>query len=102
MTDYKRFIEMLSNIDPADEIGDELKALWYDKKCNWTKAHEIVQNLHGKAAAHIHAYLHRKEGDIWNAKYWYSVAGETLPDLSLDDEWDNLARKFTITKTDLL
>jgi hypothetical protein len=27
----------------------------------------------------IHAYLHRKEPDIWNAKYWYRRCGKPYP-----------------------
>ncbi|MDQ0640943.1 hypothetical protein QF042_004508 [Pedobacter sp. W3I1] len=46
------------------------------------------------ASARIHAYLHRKEGDIWNADYWYAKAGEKRPQLSLDQEWEELVQRF--------
>lgn len=72
----------------------ELTALWYDGKGDWKKAHDQVDHLSGKTAAHVHAYLHRKEGDIWNADYWYAKAGEKRPNQSLEEEWEDLVRRF--------
>ncbi len=72
----------------------ELTALWYDGKGDWNKAHNQVDHLSGKSAARIHAYLHRKEGDLWNADYWYSKAGEKRPNLSLEEEWSELVSRF--------
>lgn len=71
-----------------------LLALWHDAKGNWNLAHDQVDQLPGKSAARIHAYLHRKEGDKWNANYWYSKAGEKMPDQSLEEEWEELVRRF--------
>jgi hypothetical protein len=50
--------------------------------------------LPGKSAARIHAYLHRKEGDQWNADYWYKRVGEKRPNLTLEEEWNELVRRF--------
>jgi hypothetical protein len=72
----------------------ELKALWYDGKGDWKKAHDQVDHLSGKSAARVHAYLHRKEGDLWNADYWYGKAGEKRPNLSLEEEWESLVERF--------
>ncbi len=71
-----------------------LLALWYDGKGDWKKAHDQVDHLSGKSAARVHAYLHRKEGDLWNADYWYSKAGEKRPNLSLEEEWKELVERF--------
>ncbi len=68
-----------------------LQALWYDAKGNWEKAHELIQDLKDKDASWIHAYLHRKEDDIWNADYWYKKAGKKRPSLSLAEEWDEIS-----------
>jgi hypothetical protein len=57
-------------------------------------AHDHVDQLSGKNAARIHAYLHRKEGDLWNADYSYSKAGEKRPNLSLEKEWEELVERF--------
>ena len=67
-----------------------IKALEADKSGDWDKAHELIQDLPSQEAAWIHAYLHRKEGDKWNAQYWYSRAGKPFFDGSLDDEWEQL------------
>ena len=69
-------------------------ALWYDAKEDWEKAHELIQDIEDKNAAWIHAYLHRKEGDIWNADYWYRRAGKKRPDASLQNEWEQIATEL--------
>jgi hypothetical protein len=45
----------------------------------------------------IHAYLHRKEGDIWNADYWYSKAGKKRPSVSLQQEWEIITKNLLLT-----
>jgi len=64
-----------------------LQSLWEDAKGNWDKSHRLIQDLPDKTAAWIHAYLHRKEGDIWNADYWYNRAGRKRPGISFEEEW---------------
>ncbi|MEB2775165.1 hypothetical protein SYJ56_07590 [Algoriphagus sp. D3-2-R+10] len=71
-----------------------LKALWYDGNGDWEKAHDQVDSLDGKPAARIHAYLHRKEGDQWNADYWYKRAGTPRPNSSLEEEWEDLLSQY--------
>lgn len=71
-----------------------LKALWYDAKGNWKTAHSLVDELEDKDACWVHTYLHRKEGDISNAGYWYARAGKKRPAISLDEEWEQLVRVF--------
>ena len=63
------------------EMTDLEKGLWHAMKGDWLSSHEIVQNLHGRLPAWIHAYLHKIEGDIGNANYWYAVAGITPPEV---------------------
>jgi hypothetical protein len=78
-----------SSTSPVD-LSNYLQSLWYDAKGDWKKAHSIIQDLEDKTASWIHAYLHRKEGDIGNADYWYRRAGKTRPAISLQDEWKNI------------
>jgi hypothetical protein len=66
--------------EAAALVSDHLRALWYDLNGDWDKAHTIVQNLNDTNAMWIHAYLHRKEPDISNAKYWYRNAGKPYPE----------------------
>lgn len=80
---------------PPAGISIQLKSLWYDGKGNWQQAHNLIDQLTDRSSAWIHAYLHRKEGDIWNADYWYSRARQTRPDVSLDEEWEKLVKEFT-------
>lgn len=79
---------------PSPEWSAELLALWWDGQGNWQKAHGLVDGTEGKKAARVHAYLHRKEGDIWNADYWYRRAGEQRPNSTLEEEWEELVKRF--------
>lgn len=38
----------------------------------WDRAHQIVQAFEDATACHIHAVLHKIEGDAWNSRYWYA------------------------------
>lgn len=82
--------ESLAGETPPPSISICLQALWYDAKDNWERAHELIQDISDKNAAWIHAYLHRKEGDNWNADYWYTKAGKKRPVLSLQEEWEQI------------
>jgi len=84
------FKQSLTKNNPPENISRYLSALWHEGKGNWDKAHNIVQDLEDKDAAWIHAYLHRKEGDIGNADYWYRRAGKKRPDFSLEKEWEEM------------
>ena len=68
-----------------------LQALWLDAKGDWDGAHEKIQDDPSAQASWIHAYLHRKEGDESNARYWYSRAGKKIPLVSLQEEWRVIA-----------
>lgn len=67
-----------------------IEALELDRKDCWAEAHGIVQKIDDPRAYWIHAYLHRKEGDLGNASYWYSRADRAMPDIGLDEEWQAL------------
>ena len=74
--------------------GAPLRALWHEAKGNWDTAHRIVQEEGGMAGARVHAYLHRREGDLSNADYWYARAGSERPSSALGKEWEALVRSF--------
>ncbi len=81
----------LSNAAPAADLAPPLAALWWAAQGDWDKAHKIVQDDEGKDAAWVHAYLHRVEGDLGNAGYWYRRAGKPTPEDSLEAEWERIA-----------
>jgi hypothetical protein len=81
------FITSTSQKLPPDGLSVYLLSLWYDRKADWEQSHMLIQDIDDTKAAHIHAYLHRKEGDLSNARYWYAKAGVKAPNISLDDEW---------------
>lgn len=83
---------LTKNVLPETSVY--LEALWYDAKGDWKTAHELIGDLEDKNACWLHAYLHRKEGDLWNADYWYSKSGRKRPAVSLTEEWEQLAIAF--------
>ena len=88
------FKTSLTQTNPPANISPELKALWYDGKEDWHQAHEIAQEQNTPAHSLIHAYLHRKEGDNWNANYWYQRAARKMPSISLEQEWESIAKEL--------
>ncbi len=92
---YREFVESLSLNEPPAGMPDILKALWYDGKEDWESSHNIAQDIHDKNGSWMHAYLHRKEGDIFNARYWYNKAGKPEATVSLKEEWESLVKHFT-------
>lgn len=91
---FEQFQQSLSLSLPPSGISDHLKALWYDGKGDWQQSHDIIQDINDTNAAWIHAYLHRKEGDIWNADYWYSKAVKKRPTISLQQEWEMITNEI--------
>ena len=75
---------------PPRTWSDPFRALWWDACGDWEAAHEIAQELTTSWGSWMHAYLHRKEGDLWNAGYWYRKAGIRERRDSLDREFDSL------------
>ena len=72
------------------EFTGALLALWWDAKGDWERAHEIAQDVSGADGAWVHAYLHRKEGDLGNAGYWYRQAGRPVGAGDLKVEWEGI------------
>jgi len=92
--DFAEYKKSLAANQPPDSLSPHLTSLWYDAKGDWEGAHNIIQDVHDTAAAEIHAYLHRKEGDQWNADYWYRRAGSKSPKVTLDEEWTLIVRRL--------
>jgi hypothetical protein len=88
------FKSSLTQSGPPAGLSPELRALWYDGKGDWDTAHDIAQEANTPDHCLIHAYLHRKEGDKWNASYWYNRAGRKMPSVSLAEEWEMMVREM--------
>ena len=69
--DYEKVIQLIEN-------GD------------WDTAHQMVQVHSDRLSCLLHGYLHRDEGDLGNAAYWYRRGGEELPKNSLPIELERL------------
>ncbi len=88
---FDEFKRSTSDDQPPADLSRPLLALWHDARGNWSAAHETAQEIKDATGSWIHAYLHRKEGDLGNAGYWYHRAGKPERSGSLDAEWDEIA-----------
>ena len=68
----EEFRASLTLPEPALGLSLALQALWWD----------------------AHAYLHRKEGDLANAGYWYRRAGQPVAQDAFAAEWLAIAAEL--------
>lgn len=92
--DIETFIDSTDDEYPPQGLSEILTSLWWDKKGDWDTAHFIAQNIATIQGSAVHAYLHREEGVLWNADYWYRRAGRPRPDIALDQEWRLLVEEM--------
>jgi len=87
---FEEFTATLTLDHPPPDISAPLKALWYDGHGDWNAAHATAQDIDDESGSLIHAYLHRKEGDLSNAAYWYRRARKTVEHGPLEEEWKRI------------
>ena len=94
----QEFYKLVEHLEvPPSSWKEEKAALWWDAKGNWEKAHELVDSSSSPTARWIHAYLHRKEGDTWNAAYWYRKAQKPIPEKSLEAEFEDIIMELLLS-----
>ena len=93
----EEFTESIEKLEkcPAS-LPLSLQGLWYEKKGKWDEAHTLLGDASDKDSAWVHAYLHRKEGDPNNARYWYNRSGKPESKISLDEEWEQIALELLV------
>ena len=89
---YNDFINLTKENEPSETLSGINLAIWYAVKDNWDMAHRIVQDINTETASWIHAYLHRVEGDIANAHYWYNRARKEPSSKSLESELNDIIK----------
>ena len=77
-------------------VTPALSALWHAARGEWDEAHRIAQDVNNRSGAWVHAHLHRQEGDLGNARYWYGQAGQPEATDSLEDEWARIATELLV------
>ena len=84
------------NDTPPEGLSPELRSLWLARAGRWDDAHDLCSDIPDPDGAMIHAYLHREEGDLSNARYWYNRARRSEPasSVTLDQEWRELVTHF--------
>ncbi|GAP24675.1 hypothetical protein GLF_1557 [Gluconobacter frateurii NBRC 101659] len=101
MLSLTEFRSSLQTQTPPSNLSLSQTALWWIGKKNWAEAHRLVQSAEGtRECDRIHALLHRQEGDLANACYWYARADARMPDQTIIQEWEDLVlRAFPQTGT---
>ena len=93
MISFDEYRDSLSGTAPPDGLDPAQLALWWAGKGEWDQAHRVAQDQESdKACDWVHAYLHRVEGDLSNAGYWYRRAGRPVATEPTGDEWTAIAR----------
>lgn len=99
MTTIDAFRSSASAAAPASDLSPALQALWWLLKDDWDQAHKCVQGHEGETDCdRVHAHLHRQEGDMANAGYWYKRAAQPVATCSLQEEWGLLATELLARK----
>ncbi|MCW3477079.1 hypothetical protein [Limobrevibacterium gyesilva] len=88
--DIAAFRHSLVQAAPPEGLSLALQGLWWDARGDWNRAHACAQDQDDAEGAAVHAYLHRKEGDLPNARYWYARAGRPVAAGTLEQEWASL------------
>jgi len=91
---FEEYRKSVDHDKPSPELSETLTSLWWDKKGDWDRAHSIAQEIPTAQGSAVHAYLHREEGVLWNADYWYSRAGRKRPNIPLEEEWAQLVEEM--------
>jgi hypothetical protein len=94
-----QFRSTLESEQLPENLSPSLHAMWEDARGNWDAAHAIAQDIPDKTGSWIHAYLHRKEGDLGNAGYWYRRAEQPVAHDSLEDEWARIVAALLLNET---
>jgi len=90
----EEFRSSVSEASPPDTLSPLLQAMWHQAKGNWEMAHKIAQDQKSADGNWVHAFLHRDEGDLPNAAYWYRRAEKPVASGSIEDEWQQLVDAF--------
>ena len=80
---------------------EHVQALDLAAQGDWDAAHTLIQDYHDELASLVHGYLHREEGDLGNANYWYSSVGQDVPNNSLEEEFDRSYQLADIDSSDV-
>jgi hypothetical protein len=91
---FEDFRSTLGDAAPPAGVSPALAAMWHDAKGDWDAAHRLAQSEENADGAWVHAYLHRVEGDLANAGYWYRRAGKPASAEPLRDEWTAIVQSL--------
>jgi hypothetical protein len=89
--DVAAFLDSVKTGDPPAADVPLLRAIWHGLRGDWEAAHKIAQDDASAEGAWVHAWLHRIEGDLSNARYWYRQARREAAEGDLGEEGKTIA-----------
>lgn len=92
MTDIEHILRLKDQGMVGEDLHPLLQSLLLEASGNWDDAHRIARKDASEDGSWVHAYLHRVEGDLGNASYWYRSAGRKFPEISPEEEWEYIAQ----------
>ncbi len=97
--DLQSFSASLRAPTPPPGLSRALDALWYEANGEWDRAHRLAQSEDNEDGAWVHAYLHRVEGDLANAAYWYRRAQRPVAQAAAREEWAAMVQALLAKST---
>jgi hypothetical protein len=88
---FDTFLDSLESGTPPATAVPLLRAVWLGLRGEWEAAHRIAQDDASAEGAWVHAWLHRIEGDLANARYWYRQAHREVAEGDLQQEGKTIA-----------
>ena len=88
--DLERFRKSMNENQAPSEFSLPLQALWSAGRGEWDQAHDLIQDESSRECCLVHALVHRQEGDLSNARYWYDRAGMRMAEGPIEDEWETI------------
>jgi hypothetical protein len=86
------FLACLGADQPPSFATPMLRAIWHGLRGDWDAGHELAQAQDDAEGAWVHAWLHRIEGDLGNADYWYQRAHQAARRDDIRSEGLDIAR----------
>lgn len=90
--DFAAFRKSLAEAAPPTGLSAAAQGLWWQGKGDWQEAHRAAQQQADAEGAWVHAHLHRVEGDLSNARFWYARAGRPASTAPFEEEWEEIAK----------
>ena len=75
-TGDKRTVQSLQELLKSEKFSPKIRSSLWLLVGELDRSHELSQEIHDADGSFLHGIMHRREGDFWNAKYWFKKVGK--------------------------